>query len=155
MNTYRKGFIGAILDEYERALNDLLILLESISEDEYLRISDTETTDPDCRSVQTVISHVIRSGYGYPSYIRPFFSMEIFRPETEGIVKDDAIRYLKEMFEYNLATFEGKHEMTESEASAITFKTRWGADYDLEGIMEHAIVHILRHRRQIAKFMGR
>ena len=28
----------------------------------------------------------------------------------------------------------------------------WGQRYDVEQIMEHAIVHILRHRRQIERF---
>lgn len=27
--------------------------------------------------------------------------------------------------------------------------TKWGQQYDVEQMLEHAIVHILRHRRQI------
>jgi hypothetical protein len=30
--------------------------------------------------------------------------------------------------------------------------TSWGQIYDMEQLMEHAIVHVLRHRRQIEKF---
>jgi len=30
---------------------------------------------------------------------------------------------------------------------------RWGQLFDVEQLMEHAIVHILRHRRQIEKFL--
>ena len=29
----------------------------------------------------------------------------------------------------------------------------WGQSYDIEQLMEHAIVHILRHRRQIERFL--
>ena len=32
-------------------------------------------------------------------------------------------------------------------------KVRWGQLYDPEQLMEHAIVHILRHRRQIENFL--
>ena len=32
-------------------------------------------------------------------------------------------------------------------------KTSWGQVYDIEQMMEHAIVHVLRHRRQIEKFI--
>ena len=30
--------------------------------------------------------------------------------------------------------------------------TQWGQVFDIDQMMEHAIVHILRHRRQIEKF---
>ena len=32
---------------------------------------------------------------------------------------------------------------------------RWGQLYDVEQLFEHAIVHILRHRRQIERFLLR
>ena len=31
-------------------------------------------------------------------------------------------------------------------------QVRWGQKYDVEQLFEHAIVHILRHRRQIELF---
>jgi hypothetical protein len=34
-------------------------------------------------------------------------------------------------------------------------KTSWGQVYDIEQLFEHAIVHILRHRRQIENFKTR
>lgn len=151
---YRPGAVGAILDEYERALQELTLLLSSISEEDFLRILDPDTKDPDCHSVQTIIRHVIRSGYGYPSYIRPFFGMEIERPELGERTKTESIAMLGKMFAYNVATFEGRFTMTEAEAEAIKFTTRWGTDHTLESIMEHAIVHILRHRRQIERLLS-
>jgi hypothetical protein len=33
-------------------------------------------------------------------------------------------------------------------------EARWGPRYDLEQLLEHAIVHVLRHRRQIDKFLA-
>ncbi|HUQ34137.1 MAG TPA: hypothetical protein VM095_18595, partial [Pyrinomonadaceae bacterium] len=50
---------------------------------------------------------------------------------------------------------EGRWEMSAEEISGIVIKTRWGAVYDAEGLLEHAIVHLLRHRRQIEKFIWR
>jgi hypothetical protein len=38
--------------------------------------------------------------------------------------------------------------MTEEEISATLMETHWGS-YNIEMMFEHAIVHILRHRRQI------
>jgi hypothetical protein len=38
------------------------------------------------------------------------------------------------------------------EIEATQQQTRWGL-YNIEMMFEHAIVHILRHRRQIEKFL--
>jgi len=43
--------------------------------------------------------------------------------------------------------------MTDEEIESIIIPSRWGVTYNLEQLLEHAIVHILRHRRQIEKFM--
>lgn len=155
MKRYRPGAIGAILDEYERALEDLKILVASLSEDDFTRILDSETDDPDCKSAQSIIRHVINSGFGYPNYIRTYFGEDIYKPEIWTLSKADSLNMLDEMFAYNVATFEHRYTMTEAEAEAVKFKTRWGADHTLESIMEHAIVHILRHRRQIERLLSR
>jgi len=62
----------------------------------------------------------------------------------------DAITELDKMFEYHVATFENKWLMTDDEMMQTNIKTSW-TTYDLEAIIEHAIVHILRHRLQIQK----
>jgi hypothetical protein len=43
--------------------------------------------------------------------------------------------------------------MTDEEIERITLQTGWEVTYNLEQLLEHAIVHILRHRRLIEKFM--
>ena len=44
--------------------------------------------------------------------------------------------------------------MSAEEISRVVVKTRWGPVYDAEGLLEHAIVHILRHRRQLERFIS-
>ena len=36
--------------------------------------------------------------------------------------------------------------------NSLKIKSGWGQSYDIEQMTEHAIVHVLRHRRQIEKF---
>jgi hypothetical protein len=45
--------------------------------------------------------------------------------------------------------------MTDEEITAVKMPVRWGPTYDLEQLLEHAIVHILRHRRQVERFLER
>ena len=74
--TYRTGAVGALMDEYERAAAELVSILEKITDEEFERIRDTKTQDEDCRSIQTIMRHVIRAGYGYAGYMRTAWGME-------------------------------------------------------------------------------
>ena len=58
------------------------------------------------------------------------------------------------MLAYTSATFDGKWDISEDEAEAMRIQSGWGTVYDLEQLLEHAVVHMLRHRRQIERFLG-
>jgi uncharacterized damage-inducible protein DinB len=151
--SYRSGAIGALMDEYERAASELSSLIERIPEDEFVRVVDAQTKDDDCRSVQTIMSHVVRAGYGYADYIREQFAIASTRPENKLLSRQESLEQLDAALLYTVQTLEGRWEMSGEEISDTVIKSRWGAVYDVEGLLEHAIVHILRHRRQIEKFI--
>jgi hypothetical protein len=44
--------------------------------------------------------------------------------------------------------------MSDEEIVGTVIRSSWGVVYDLEQLLEHAIVHVLRHRRQIEKFIS-
>lgn len=150
---YRKGALGAMMDEYERAALELKRLVEQIPDDEFVLIVDPQTSDENCRSVQTIMAHVVSAGYGYADYIRQSFSISSTRPPKRLLSRQEAVAQLEAMLEYTVQTLEGTWEMTDEEIESITMHTGWEVTYNLEQLLEHAIVHILRHRRQIAKFM--
>ncbi len=151
--TYRKGGVGAMMDEYERAAGELKLLLQQTSEENFNRIVDTETKDLDCRSIQTIIGHVVGAGYGYADYIRTAFSIPSARPESVPVLHREAVEKIDAFLAYTAQTLEGKWEMTDEEIMGVSMKVRWGPTYDLEQLLEHAIVHILRHRRQVERFL--
>ena len=153
--TYRKGGVGAMMDEYERAAGELKRVLAQTSEENFNRIVDTETKDDDCRSIQTIMTHVVRAGYGYADYIRTAFSIPSTRPESVPVAHREAVEKIDAFLAYTAQTLEGKWEMTDEEIQAVAMKARWGPNYDLEQLLEHAIVHILRHRRQVERFLER
>jgi uncharacterized damage-inducible protein DinB len=151
--SYRKGAIGALMDEYVRAASELKKLVKEIPAAEYLRIIDTQTSDEDCRSIQTIMSHVIRAGYGYADYIRHLFSISSARPAIQLLTQNDSLNELQSMIEYTIETLDGKWEMSDEVIVRTTIQSLWGVTYDLEQLLEHAIVHVLRHRRQIEKLL--
>ena len=153
MKVFRKGAIGALMDEYERASSDLKLLLRTISEDGFIKILDAQTKDEDCRSVQTIMKHVIGAGYGYSDYIRGSLGMASTSPERRLHSLADVEAQVDAMLEYTVQTLEGRWEMAEEEMTSIVIDSHWGVRYDLEQLLEHAVVHILRHRRQIERLM--
>ena len=152
---YREGPVGALLDEYERAAEALKALLTAIRQEDFVRIADPHTADLDCRSIQTVMNHVVRAGYGYANYIRKQFGdpwterKEQYDLDTPGA----ACRELDSMLAYTLETLENKWGLTFEEIMDNRMKVSWGQEYDFEQLLEHAIVHILRHRRQVERFL--
>lgn len=151
---FRIGAIGALMDEYEQAGSDLKNLVKRIPESDYEKVFDPKTKDEDCWSVQTIVSHVINSGYGYANYIREWYSIQIKSPARRIFSGTEFIKEMNKMLDYTSETLEGKWKISEEEIMKIRIKSRWGPEYDIEQLLEHAIVHILRHRRQIEKFIS-
>ena len=102
---FRRGAIGAILDEYEKALEVYVGVLEGVTAEDFVRILDTKTKDDDCRSIQTISQHVIGAGYGYATSIRRAWGEDIERPTIEPPGRNTVIFELKKMFQFNLDTF--------------------------------------------------
>jgi uncharacterized damage-inducible protein DinB len=149
---YRKGAIGALMDEYERAVEELKLIINQVSESDYEKIFDAETTNENCRSIQNIISHVISACYGYADAIREVFVIDGAINEEKQLSKQEAILKLGEAIKYTVETLEGKWQMPGSEIMTTYMKGEYVEN--LEQILEHAIVHILRHRRQIEKFLA-
>lgn len=153
--TYRPGPVGALMDEYERAAADLRRLIERIPAGEYEKVADPDTEDPDCRSLQTIVSHVVGAGYSYAAYLRTEFGMDATRPPRGlQIEHGDRLQAFDDMLDYTRATLDGRWTMGDQEQQKVRVESRWGSVYDFEQLMEHAIVHILRHRRQIERYLA-
>ena len=143
------------MDEYERAGHELRRVIEQIPEEDFVRVVDSETQDEDCRSVQTIMSHVVRAAYGYADYLRTQFNIASTRPEYKLLSRPESLEQLDAALDYTVQTLDGRWEMTDKEMTGMMMRVSWGVDYDMEQLLEHAIVHILRHRRQIEKFISR
>lgn len=151
LEDYRAGAVGSILDEYEKALLELKSVLQMVGETDYSRLVEGE--DAHCHSVEVIMNHVVRAGYGYSNYIRDALLVPANPLEDKKIPQAEIAREIDEMFAYTAAIFEGERQITDEEMSEIFFKTRWNVNYNIDQLLEHAIVHVLRHRRQIQKFL--
>ncbi len=154
--TYRNnGAVGALLDEYERALTDLKRVLSTITGHELVTIVDAETKDEDCRSIQTILAHVVRAGYGYAIEVRNKQGETLERPDRAYLKSAEAFAdALDKMFAFNVLLFDDYPNLTIEELdNDKKILVAWGQTFDIDQLFEHAIVHILRHRRQIERFL--
>lgn len=151
---YRTGAIGAILDEYERAIADLKMVIADMDDNTLTKIVDPDTADENCRSFQTILSHVVHSGFGYATSIHNLKGHNSpRRPKSFHPTVQEYLTDLTAVFTFTETVLgEFKDEELEQFDAVLKIKAGWGQVYDVEQMMEHAIVHILRHRRQIEKF---
>ena len=151
----RTGAIGALLDIYEQAISGLKEVVKQLPDDALTVIRDRNTPDENCRSIQTILSHVVNSAYGYATSIHNIKGSELQRPEK--IFHPGIGPYLQDLdaaFTFTENVFKNlKDSDLEQFENSLKIRTRWGQIYDIEQLTEHAIVHVLRHKRQIINFL--
>jgi hypothetical protein len=148
------GAFGALMDEYARAAVDLCRVVERFEQPRFE--AEHSSPDPDCRSARAVCLHVYGAARRYSDYIRKARGLafdEKFVADASRIARPGDLRgCLVEAIRYTEGALEGLYDAPEKVAAAITFQVRWGPTYDPEMILEHAVMHLLRHRRQLERW---
>lgn len=129
--TRKKQAVNAILEEYRKVIFDLQNVVSKITSDQLISIMDPHTSNPDCRSIQTILSHVVSSGYSYAVYIRNHRNQNSVRPaKLLRFTNNEYIKDLDGVIEFTYATFSGIYddELEEFETSN-KMKTGWGQSY--------------------------
>ena len=152
--THRVGALGAMMDEYERAVRELNQFVGPLKQEAFLHVRDADSTDENSRTIQSVVKHVIQAGYAYIHYLRKALGMSFDTPDYKIETPLDAVRELEILASRTAETFEGMWLMSFEDMAALQFQVRWGPIYNLEQLLEHAIVHLLRHRRQVGRFLS-
>ncbi len=113
------------------------------------------TDDPSYASAEHLGGHVLRSARTYLAWIgdcvqRPVADVD--RDDDRVSVARKGRRFMEEVlaaWRRHLANLE------DGELAPKTFKSRWGEDYNVEQMLEHAVVHPMRHRFQLERLMAK
>jgi hypothetical protein len=111
--------------------------------------------DSDYETPERLAAHIQNAARGYILWA----SEMLGRPITEiqrAQSWEDVWKDFDGFAEQTLAAWE-KHGalITDEELEpAQSFRTRWGAPYGIEQMLEHAVVHPMRHRIQLERLMG-
>jgi len=148
------GMFGALMDECARAAADLCRVVEAF--DDAAFAAERPSNDPDTRSPRAIALHCYGAARRYADYIRKARGLpfdERFLPDAGTIARPADLRpRLAEALRYTEGALEGLHGADEAAVQALSFPVRWGPVYDPEMILEHGIVHLLRHRRQLERW---
>jgi hypothetical protein len=150
----QSGAFGALMDEYARAAEDFCRVVEGfdLSRFDALRASD----DPDTVSARAICLHVIGASHRYAHYIRKARGVDFverYQADPARLHSPREVRaLLAEGITFTEETVEPLLKATEQDVQALSFTVRWGPQYDPEMMLEHAICHLLRHRRQLERW---
>ncbi len=145
------GPVPALASLYEHVMNDFKKFIRAIPSEQITKELNPNLPT-DFRSIANTIRHVVFSGYQYANYIRIHDNRKDEWPEIRIGNREEAIAELDKMFALTLNTFEGIIKYTDDQLLHTIIKTSWST-YDLEALIEHAIVHVMRHQRQIGNWL--
>ncbi len=114
-----------------------------------------ETSDPSYKSPDHLGGHVFRAARNYLTWI----GVCVKRPVADLDPETDLVRIARKgrpFLDEVLAAWRRHLSMLEdAELTPTTYyKSRWGEDYNIEQMLEHAVVHPMRHRIQLERLMA-
>ena len=113
-----------------------------------------ETDDPSYQSAEHLGGHVFRAARGYLTWIGEC----VKRPVTGLDADTDPVSIAHKGRPFVDAVLEAwRRELAlleDAELAPATYKSRWGQDYNIEQMLEHAVVHPMRHRIQLERLMA-
>ena len=108
-----------------------------------------QTDDEDYQSLETLLKHIFRAARGYIMWICGKLNLpdpEIEPAPEPGLIEskiDDYLDHLSEKWKHPLT------EIPEEKFHAPTFTSNWGVEYCIDAMLEHAIMHPIRHEFQL------
>jgi len=108
-----------------------------------------ETDDKDYESLDSLLRHIFRAARGYMTWMCA--KLELQDPEIKKVPEVETISaeakvyisHLLEKWKLPLSSVE------EDKFHAPTYTARWGVDYCIDAMLEHAVMHPIRHEFQL------
>jgi hypothetical protein len=107
------------------------------------------TDDPYYKSLDTLLYHLLRSARGYMVWMCKQLDLpdpQIDEVPSPEIVEENAEKFIEHLIErWNIPLCNVEPERFEDK----TYKSNWGVDYCIDAMLEHAVMHPIRHKFQL------
>jgi hypothetical protein len=110
--------------------------------------------DPDYESAEKLVTHVVVAARSYMMWMRE----QLGRPVTDLTLSRDPAEVTPRLRAHVDETLEGwrRHlaDLADTDLSPTVYTSRWGEPFLIEQMLEHAIVHPMRHRIQLERALS-
>lgn len=145
-NLYKYGGAKALVKLHEKHLQ---LFYETWKQAKQINIKLPVSDDPYYKSLDTLLFHVLRSARGYMIWmcdklqlidpmINETSSAEIIEEKAEEQLSHLIERWKLPLANVEPALFEDK-----------VYKSNWGVDFCIDAMLEHAVMHPIRHEYQL------
>jgi hypothetical protein len=118
-----------------------------------LNIKLPDSDDPYYKSLDTLLYHLLRSARGYMIWMCDKLGLEdpqIKETPPAEIIEEKAVEQLAHLFErWRLPLANVAPELFEDKA----YKSNWSVEYCIDAMLEHAVMHPIRHEFQLKNLM--
>lgn len=112
------------------------------------------TDDPDYISMETLLVHLLRSAGNYMRWICD--KLNLGDPGIEPVPSPDKVK--REAETYIAHLIEKWHQplisIDEEKFFDAVYKSNWGPEYCIEAMLEHAVMHPVRHEFQLKNLLA-
>jgi len=146
LNNYRYKGARALVLLHEQYLRSCL---ETWREAKRLNIRLPETDDQDYQSLETLLRHILRAARGYMTWMCEKLDLPdpgidpAPEPEQVEAQAGSFVDHLLEKWQLPLA------EVAEERFHTPTYASRWKVEYCIDAMLEHAVMHPIRHEFQL------
>ncbi len=148
------GPFGALMDEYARAAEEFCRVVEGFAPTRFVAVRASD--NPNTVSPHAICLHVCGAAHRYAHYIRKARGVDFverYELHPSRLGSPQGVReLLAEATAFTERTVEPLLNATEEDVQVLSFTVRWGPRYDPEMMLEHAVCHLLRHRRQLERW---
>jgi uncharacterized damage-inducible protein DinB len=131
----------------------LTSLLETWKQAKKQNLALPETPNPDYKSLDTLLKHIFRAARGYMTWMCDKLNLpdpEIKKVPEADVIGKEADAYLAHLLEkWRLPLTKVERDKFETG----TYKSRWGVEYCIDAMLEHAVMHPIRHEYQLRQLM--
>jgi len=145
----------SMLDEYARAIVDLERVVAPMTDAQYT--ASTPLSNDTFPTLKVMMEHVIGASHSYTNYIEDALEgvdRGRRQPAFDFATPATAMTSLWSSFDHMIDVLDAASDFNEDQIFKLSFTARWGEHFNLEQILEHAICHILRHRRQVEHWLN-
>ncbi len=151
LKPYRYNGARALVLLHEKYLR---ACLETWREAKRLNITLPQTDDQDYQSLESLLRHILRAARGYMTWMCENLGLpdpgidpapESVRVEAEA---ESYITHLLQKWRLPLA------DLPEDKFHAPAYTSRWGVAYCIDAMLEHAVMHPIRHEFQLRNLIS-